>query len=179
MMADQISAYAGVIDFCMAACSVPLLFGYSGFLRINSVAAWIFFCAFSGMVPWCCCYCGWLPYRMKVKEWNSGSGWIDFQMLMKTDWPDMFFLIIFLFLIPYVGIQYKALQSLMDAAFSRIFRGLGLVSRDCFKYVDLQMNRWIKRPSFLVMHSGFYFYWPYIWIIGWACLSHFGGMDHV
>ncbi len=175
MAGSNVGLSLGVLTFAAALFSTFTFLGMPDFFRVNGVGAWIFLAVSDGAMVF---FLLWFGYqiRMKVKgmEFRGVSGLIG--RCYGNKWAGyVFFLAAFLFLIPYVGIQIQGIAIFMEAAFPGSLPSWGwslgivlimLIYAEIGGLKAIIFSDAIQGLLLLVV----------IWIIGWACLSHFGGI---
>ncbi len=175
MAGSNVGLSLGVLTFAAALFSTFTFLGMPDFFRVNGVGAWIFLAVSDGAMVF---FLLWFGYqiRMKVKgmEFRGVSGLIG--RCYGNKWAGyVFFLAAFLFLIPYVGIQIQGIAIFMEAAFPGSLPSWGwslgivlimLIYAEIGGLKAIIFSDAIQGLLLLIV----------IWIIGWACLSHFGGI---
>ncbi len=172
---SNVGMILGVLTFAAALFSTFTFLGMPDFFRVNGVGAWIFLALSDGAMVF---FILWFGYhiRMKVKQkgfrgvagllsHSYGSRWAGY----------VIFLSAFLFLIPYVGIQVQGIAIFMNAAFpgslpawawSAAIIVVMLIYSEIGGFKAIIYSDAIQGLLLLIV----------IWIIGIACLGHFGGI---
>ncbi|MEX2512191.1 MAG: sodium:solute symporter family protein [Cyclobacteriaceae bacterium] len=175
MAGSNVGLTLGVLTFAAALFSTFTFLGMPDFFRINGVGAWIFLAVSDGAMVF---FLLWFGYhiRMKVKgmEFRGVSGLIG--RCYQNKWAGyVFFLSAFLFLIPYVGIQIQGIAIFMDAAFPGSLPTWGWSAGIVLIMLIYSEIGGLKAIIFSDAIQGLLLL-GVIWIIGWYCLSHFGGI---
>ncbi|WP_114752573.1 sodium:solute symporter family protein [Pleomorphovibrio marinus] len=175
MAGSNVGLSLGVLTFAAALFSTFTFLGMPDFFRVNGVAAWIFLAVSDGAMVF---FLLWFGYqiRMKVKgmEFRGVSGLIG--RCYGNKWAGyVFFLAAFLFLIPYVGIQIQGIAIFMEAAFPGSLPSWGWSLGIVLIMLIYAEIGGLKAIIFSDAIQGLLLLFV-IWIIGYACLSHFGGI---
>ena len=175
MAGGNIGLSLGVLTFAAALFSTFTFLGMPDFFRINGIGAWIFLAVSDGAMVFVLLWFGY-KIRTKVKgmEFRGVSGLIsrcyDNKLAGYT-----FFLSAFLFLIPYVGIQIQGIAIFMDAAFPESLPAWGWSLGIVLIMLTYSEIGGLKAIIFSDAIQGVLLL-AVIWIIGWVCLDHFGGI---
>ncbi|AEL28650.1 sodium:solute symporter family protein [Cyclobacterium marinum] len=175
MAGGNIGLSLGVLTFAAALFSTFTFLGMPDFFRINGIGAWIFLAVSDGAMVFVLLWFGY-EIRKKVRgmEFRGVSGLIsrcyDNKLAGYT-----FFLSAFLFLIPYVGIQIQGIAIFMDAAFPESLPAWGWSLGIVLIMLTYSEIGGLKAIIFSDAIQGVLLL-AVIWIIGWVCLDHFGGI---
>ncbi len=172
---SNVGMILGVLTFAAALFSTFTFLGMPDFFRVNGIGAWIFLALSDGAMVF---FILWFGYhiRMKVKE----KGFRGVAGLLSNCYGNrwagyVIFLSAFLFLIPYVGIQIQGIAIFMNAAFPGSLPAWAwsagivmvmLIYSEIGGFKAIIYSDAIQGLLLLVV----------IWVIGAACLSHFGGI---
>lgn len=175
MAGSNIGLTLGVLTFAAALFSTFTFLGMPDFFRINGVGAWIFLAVSDGAMVFLLLWFGYhIRNKVKGMEFRGVSGLITRCYENKLA-GYVFFLSAFLFLIPYVGIQIQGIAIFMDAAFPGSFPAWGWSAGIVLIMLIYSEIGGLKAIIFSDAIQGLLLL-VVIWIIGWACLNHFGGI---
>ncbi len=175
---SNVGILLGVLTFAAALFSTFTFLGMPDFFRINGIGAWIFLALSDGAMVFFILWFG-FHIRTKVKEkgFRGVAGLLS--NCYENRWAGyVIFLSAFLFLIPYVGIQIQGIAIFMNAAFpgslpawawSAAIVVVMLIYSEIGGFKAIIYSDAIQGLLLLVV----------IWIIGAACLHHFGGLKEM
>lgn len=172
---SNVGIILGVLTYAAALFSTFTFLGMPDFFRRHGVGAWIFLAVSDGAMVF---FILWFGYhiRMKVKKmgFKGVAGMIS--NCYGNKWAGYtIFLTAFLFLIPYVGIQIQGIAIFMGAAFPDFIPSWGwavgivvvmLVYSEVGGFKAIVYSDAIQGVLLLTV----------LWIIGYNCLSEFGGI---
>ncbi len=172
---SNIGILLGVLTYAAALFSTFTFLGMPDFFRRHGVGAWIFLAVSDGAMVF---FILWFGYhiRMKVKKlgFRGVAGMIS--NCYGNKWAGYtIFLTAFIFLIPYVGIQIQGIAIFMGAAFPAFIPSWGwsvgivvimLIYSEIGGLKAIVYSDAIQGVLLLTV----------LWIIGYNCLSDFGGI---
>lgn len=175
MAGSSIGILLGVLTYAAALFSTFTFLGMPDFFRRHGIGAWIFLAVSDGAMVF---FILWFGYhiRMKVKKmgFKGVAGMIS--NCYGNKWAGyIIFLTAFIFLIPYVGIQIQGISIFMGAAFPGFIPSWGwsvgivivmLVYSEIGGLKAIVYSDAIQGVLLLTV----------LWIIGYNCLSEFGGV---
>ena len=175
---SNVGMILGVLTYAAALFSTFTFLGMPDFFRVNGVGAWIFLALSDGAMVF---FILWFGYHIRTKVKHLGFRGVAGLLAncYGNRWAGyVIFLSAFLFLIPYVGIQIQGIAIFMKAAFPDSLPAWGwsaaivivmLIYSEIGGFKAIIYSDAIQGLLLLVV----------IWIIGAACLSHFGGIKEM
>ena len=116
----NIGVVLGFMTFAATLFSTFTLMGMPDFFRIHGVGAWIFLAVSDGGMVY---FILWFGYKLRKsinqKEYKGMSGFLNKKYGTKSV-GILYFIGIFIFLIPYVAIQIRGISIFLDAAFDNL-----------------------------------------------------------
>ena len=175
---SSVGILLGVLTYAAALFSTFTFLGMPDFFRVNGVGAWIFLALSDGAMVF---FILWFGYHIRTKVKHLGFRGVAGLLAncYGNRWAGyVIFLSAFLFLIPYVGIQIQGIAIFMQAAFPGSLPAWGwsacivvvmLIYSEVGGFKAIIYSDAIQGLLLLVV----------IWIIGAACLNHFGGIKEM
>ncbi len=172
---SNIGILLGVLTYAAALFSTFTFLGMPDFFRRHGVGAWIFLAVSDGAMVF---FILWFGYhiRMKVKQlgFRGVAGMIS--NCYGNKWAGyIIFLTAFLFLIPYVGIQIQGISIFMGAAFPDFIPSWGWAVGIVIVMLVYSEIGGLKAIVYSDAIQGVLLL-TVLWIIGYNCLSEFGGI---
>jgi SSS family solute:Na+ symporter len=172
---SNIGIILGVLTYAAALFSTFTFLGMPDFFRRHGVGAWIFLAVSDGAMVF---FILWFGYhiRMKVKQ----MGFRGVAGMISSCYGNKFagytiFLTAFLFLIPYVGIQIQGIAIFMEAAFPDFIPSWGWAVGIVVIMLIYSEIGGLKAIVYSDAIQGVLLL-TVLWIIGFNCLSEFGGL---
>jgi SSS family solute:Na+ symporter len=172
---SNIGILLGVLTYAAALFSTFTFLGMPDFFRRHGIGAWIFLAVSDGAMVF---FILWFGYhiRMKVKQmgFRGVAGMIS--SCYGNKWAGYtIFLTAFLFLIPYVGIQIQGIAIFMGAAFPDFIPSWGWAVGIVAVMLVYSEIGGLKAIVYSDAIQGLLLL-TVLWIIGYNCLSDFGGL---
>lgn len=172
---SNIGIMLGVLTYAAALFSTFTFLGMPDFFRRHGVGAWIFLAVSDGAMVF---FILWFGYhiRMKVRKlgFRGVAGMIS--NCYGNRWAGYtIFLTAFLFLIPYVGIQIQGIAIFMGAAFPDFIPSWGWAAGIVAVMLVYSEIGGLKAIVYSDAIQGLLLLLV-LWIIGYNCLSDFGGI---
>jgi SSS family solute:Na+ symporter len=172
---SNIGILLGVLTYAAALFSTFTFLGMPDFFRRHGIGAWIFLAVSDGAMVF---FILWFGYhiRMKVKKmgFRGVAGMIS--TCYGNKWAGYtIFLTAFLFLIPYVGIQIQGIAIFMGAAFPDFIPSWGWAVGIVAVMLVYSEIGGLKAIVYSDAIQGLLLL-TVLWIIGYNCLSDFGGL---
>ncbi len=173
---SNVGIILGVLTYAAALFSTFTFLGMPDFFRRHGVGAWIFLAVSDGAMVF---FILWFGYHIRTKVRKMGFKGVAGMLsnCYGNKWAGYtIFLTAFLFLIPYVGIQIQGIAIFMGAAFPDFIPSWGwavgivavmLVYSEIGGFKAIVYSDAIQGLLLLTV----------LWIIGYNCLSAFGGVE--
>lgn len=178
MAGANIGAVLGLFTFAATLFSTFTLLGMPDFFRVHGVGAWIFLAVSDAVMVFGVIWIGY-AFRKKAvtKEYYGMSGFMEGQYQSRLAGV-VTFLGAFVFLIPYVAIQIRGVAIFLNAAFPTALPmwawAVGMV---VIMLVYSELGG-LKAIIYSDVLQGILLLIA-IWIVGWKCLQHFGGIEQM
>ena len=173
---SNIGAILGFFTFAATLFSTFTLLGMPDFFRAHGVGAWIFLMFSDAIMVFGLIWIGYeLRKKARTQTWYGMSGFLE------TNFKSRFagivaFLGVFIFLIPYVAIQIRGVSIFLNASFPDAIPlwawAVGLV---VIMLIYSEVGG-LKAIMYSDVLQGILLLIA-IWIVGYNCLNHFGGME--
>ena len=172
---SNIGIILGVLTYAAALFSTFTFLGMPDFFRRHGVGAWIFLAVSDGAMVF---FILWFGYHIRTKVKQLGfrgvAGMIS--NCYGNRWAGYtIFLTAFLFLIPYVGIQIQGIAIFMGAAFPDFIPSWGWAVSIVIVMLIYSEIGGLKAIVYSDAIQGVLLL-TVLWIIGYNCLSEFGGL---
>lgn len=172
---SNIGIILGVLTYAAALFSTFTFLGMPDFFRRHGVGAWIFLAVSDGAMVF---FILWFGYHIRTKVKQLGfrgvAGMIS--SCYGNKWAGYtIFLTAFLFLIPYVGIQIQGIAIFMGAAFPDFIPSWGWAVSIVVVMLIYSEIGGLKAIVYSDAIQGLLLL-TVLWIIGYNCLSEFGGV---
>lgn len=172
---SNIGIILGVLTYAAALFSTFTFLGMPDFFRRHGVGAWIFLAVSDGAMVF---FILWFGYHIRTKVKQMGfrgvAGMIS--NCYGNKWAGYtIFLTAFLFLIPYVGIQIQGIAIFMGAAFPDFIPSWGWAVSIVIVMLIYSEIGGLKAIVYSDAIQGVLLL-TVLWIIGYNCLSEFGGL---
>lgn len=172
---SNIGLILGVLTYAAALFSTFTFLGMPDFFRLHGIGAWVFLALSDGVMVFFLVWFGYhIRKRVKTLGFRGVAGLIGNSYGNKYA-GYVIFLSAFLFLIPYVGIQIQGISIFMQAAFpnslpawawASIIVAVMLIYSEIGGLKAIIFSDAIQALLLIIV----------IWVIGIACLNHFGGI---
>ena len=172
---SNIGIILGVLTYAAALFSTFTFLGMPDFFRRHGIGAWIFLAVSDGAMVF---FILWFGYHIRTKVKQMGfrgvAGMIS--NCYGNRWAGYtIFLTAFLFLIPYVGIQIQGIAIFMGAAFPDFIPSWGWAVSIVVVMLIYSEIGGLKAIVYSDAIQGVLLL-TVLWIIGYNCLSEFGGL---
>lgn len=172
---SNIGIILGVLTYAAALFSTFTFLGMPDFFRRHGIGAWIFLAVSDGAMVF---FILWFGYHIRTKVKQMGfrgvAGMIS--NCYGNKWAGYtIFLTAFLFLIPYVGIQIQGIAIFMGAAFPDFIPSWGWAVSIVIVMLIYSEIGGLKAIVYSDAIQGVLLL-TVLWIIGYNCLSDFGGL---
>jgi len=175
---SKLGTIIGMMTFAATLFSTFTLMGMPDFFRLHGVGAWIFLAISDAAMFFLILWFGFHLRRRASKENYKGVGGL-MNSCFGTPWAGrVYFLGVFLFLIPYVAIQIRGIAIFLNAVFPEALPpwgwslgivGIMLMYSELGGLKAIIYNDVIQGTILLVV----------LWIIAAGCLNHFGGIANM
>ena len=174
----NIGALLGLMTFAATLFSTFTLMGMPDFFRTHGVGAWIFI-ALSDASMFFLLF--WFAYRLRkragVGQYKGMSGFLSEKY--QTKWAGyLYFIIAFMFLVPYVAIQIRGVAIFLDAAFNKALPYWGWSVLIVVIMLLYSETGGLKAIMYSDVLQGTLLM-IVLWIIAGSCVSHFGGVKEM
>ena len=171
----NIGALLGFMTFAATLFSTFTLMGMPDFFRTHGVGAWIFIAVSDGAMFFLLFWFAFeLRKRVATHKYQGMAGFLSHAFQSK--WAGyVYFMTVFLFLVPYVAIQIRGIAIFLDAAFdgalpswawSTIIVGIMLLYSETGGLKAIMYSDVLQGTLLLIV----------VWIIAVGCVNHFGGV---
>ncbi|KPL26377.1 MAG: sodium:solute symporter [Bacteroides sp. SM1_62] len=175
---SNIGLVIGIMSFAATLFSTFTLMGLPDFFRIHGVGAWIFLAFSDGVMVFFILFFG---YHLRKKVAARGFHGISqvLQDSYRNKWAGyVYFICIFLFLIPYTAIQIRGIAIFLHAAFPGFFPiwvwALGMI----VLMLLYSETGGLKAIMFADVLQGTILL-IIVWVIAWSCIESFGSMKEM
>ncbi|KPL16922.1 MAG: sodium:solute symporter, partial [Bacteroides sp. SM23_62] len=175
---SNIGLVIGFMSFAATLFSTFTLMGMPDFFRIHGVGAWIFLAFSDGVMVFFILFFG---YHLRKKVAARGFHGISqvLQDSYRNKWAGyVYFICIFLFLIPYTAIQIRGIAIFLHAAFPGFFPiwvwALGMI----VLMLLYSETGGLKAIMFADVLQGTILL-IIVWVIAWSCIESFGSMKEM
>jgi len=174
----NIGALLGLMTFAATLFSTFTLMGMPDFFRNHGVGAWIFIAVSDASMFF---FLFWFSYHLRKKagvgKYQGMSGFLVEKY--QTKWAGyLYFLIVFLFLIPYVAIQIRGVSSFMNAAFVGAMPAWGWSIGIVVIMLFYSETGGLKAIMYSDVFQGTLLM-IVLWVIASKCVMHFGGVSEM
>ncbi|MEZ5039557.1 MAG: sodium:solute symporter family protein [Saprospiraceae bacterium] len=178
MAGANVGALLGFFTFAATLFSTFTLQGMPDFFRVNGIGAWIFLAISDAVMVFGIISVGY-AFRKKASqhEYYGMAGFMSF--CYKSKWAGLVtFFGAFIFLVPYVAIQIRGVAIFLSAAFPEsIPLWLGATAMVTIMLIYSEIGG-LKAIMYSDVLQGILLL-IVIWIIGFNCLNHFGGLGEM
>ncbi len=172
----NIGYFLGFMTFAATLFSTFTLMGMPDFFRNHGVAAWIFLAVSDGAMVFMVLWFGYY-LRKKAKQNHHYKGMAGLlSQCYGSKWAGyMYFVGIFLFLVPYVSIQIRGISIFLDATFDHALPAWGWASLILLVMLLYSETGGLKAIMYSDVFQGILLM-SVVWIIAYTCTSNLGGV---
>ncbi|WP_346752360.1 sodium:solute symporter family protein [Splendidivirga corallicola] len=168
----------GFMTFAATLFSTFTLLGMPDFFRTHGIGAWIFLAVSDGVMVFMVLWFGY-HLRKKAKERNFkgmagllvssyGNKWAGY----------IYFIGVFLFLVPYVSIQIRGLSIFLDAAFNHALPAWAWASMILLVMILYSETGGLKAIMYSDVFQGILLM-AVVWVIAYSCVNHLNGVKQL
>ncbi len=174
----NIGYFLGFMTFAATLFSTFTLLGMPDFFRNHGVGAWIFLAVSDGVMIFMVLWFGYhLRKKAKEKKFRGMAGLLT--DCYGNKWAGyIYFIGIFLFLVPYVSIQIRGISIFLDASFNHALPPWGWATLILFIMILYSETGGLKAIMYSDVFQGILLM-TVVWIIAYTCVDNLNGVEQM